>query len=217
MFELLAELVPLMLAAAANPAVVTIVVIILSAADRPVGRASAFVAGFGLVLVGVGIAGLLIFGGARETFGRGGPAFAWLDIVLGAGLLVFAVITFVRRDRASTGFRLVERLPPPAFLGVGALFMATNTSALVAYAPLLRDIADSGLGAGERALALAISDLVIIAPIAAPVAIRIAAPQSSQRALDAIRRFLDRWGYAIVIAVFGALGAYLLIRGIGRV
>jgi hypothetical protein len=217
MLELLAESFPLMLAAAANPAVVTIVVLILSAADRPLARASAFVAGFGLVLVGAGIAGLLIFGTAKETVGPGGSLFAWVDIGLGVGLLVFAVVAYLRRKQAAAGSGLIERLSPAAFVGIGAIFMATNTSALVAYAPLLREIAVSDLTRLERGVALAISDLVIIAPIAAPLAIRLIAPRSSQRLLDAIRRFLDRWGYVIVIAVFGALGTYLLARGLSRV
>lgn len=94
--------------------------------------------------------------------------------------------------------------------------MATNTSAIAAYVPLLHEISNSGLARGERAIALAVSDLVILAPIAAPILIRALAPNQAARVLAAIRRFLDRYGAAIAALVFAALGAFLVIRGIGR-
>jgi Sap-like sulfolipid-1-addressing protein len=214
--ELLAEILPLMLAAASNPAVVGIVVLMLTAADRPLARAGAFVIGFGVVLVAAGIAGLIVFSSARETLGPGGSLFAWVDIVVGVGLLGFAVVTYVRRDQPASQDRLLERVGPSAFFAVGAIFMITNASALAAYAPLLREIAVAGVSRFERGIALAISDLVIIAPIAAPLLICLVAPRSSQRILAALRAGLDRYGWMIAIAVFGAIGTFLLVRGLTR-
>lgn len=216
MLELLAEILPLMLAAASNPAVIGIVVLMLTSPDRPLARAGAFVAGFGVLLVGLGIAGLAFFSSSRETFGPGGSLFAWLDLVLGAGMLALAGVAYLRRNAPTTQSSLLERVSPPAYFAVGAIFMITNASALVAYGPLLREISIADVSRFERGLALAISDLVIIAPIAAPLLICVLAPHSSQRALAAIRRGLDRYGWMIAIAVFGAIGGYLLIRGITR-
>ncbi|HLM31658.1 MAG TPA: GAP family protein [Solirubrobacterales bacterium] len=217
MLSLLADILPLMLAAASNPAVISIVVLLLTASDRPLPRAIAFVAGFALVLVALGVVGLLLFRSSRETFGTGGALFAWLDIVLGVVMLAGAAVTYLRRNAATGGAdRLLGRMRPAAFVGVGAAFMVTNTSAIVAYLPLLREIAIAPVSHAERAVALALSDLVIVAPIAGPVLIRLAAPRSSERALGAIRRFLDRFGYLIAIAVFGAIGGFLLIRGLVR-
>jgi hypothetical protein len=214
--HLLAEILPLMLAAAANPAVVGIVVLMLTTADRPLARAGAFVAGFGLVLVAAGVAGVILFSSARETFGPGGSLFAWVDVVVGAGLLVFALVTYLRRNQPASQDRLLERVSPGAYFAVGAIFMLTNASALAAYGPLLREIAIADVSRFERALALAISDIVIVLPIAAPVLIYLLAPQSSQRVLGALRRGLERYGWMIAIAVFGTIGAFLLIRGITR-
>jgi hypothetical protein len=180
-----------MLAAAANPAVVGIVVLMLTTSDRPLARAGAFVIGFAAVLVAAGIAGLILFSGSRETVGPGG--------------------------RPPNQSRLLERVGPDAFFAVGAIFMITNASALAAYAPLLREIAIADVTRFQRGLALAISDLVILMPIAAPIVIRLLAPRSSQRILSALRSRLDRYGSVIAIAVFGAIGIFLLIRGITRV
>ena len=92
MLSLLADILPLMLAAASNPAVISIVVLLLTASDRPLPRAIAFVAGFALVLVALGVVGLLLFRSSRETFGTGGALFAWLDIVLGVVMLAGAAV-----------------------------------------------------------------------------------------------------------------------------
>jgi hypothetical protein len=169
------------------------------------------------VLVVVGLVGLWFFKGSRGTFGPGGSLFAWLDIVLGVGMLGFAVLTWVRRDSAASQTRLLERVGPPAFFAVGAIFMITDASALVALGPLLREIAVAQVSAFERGLALAISCSVVILPIAAPLIIYVAAPNSSQRILSAMRRWLDRYGYLVAIAVFAVIGTYLLVRGISRV
>jgi hypothetical protein len=177
--ELLARLFPLMLAAASNPVVITLVVLL-------------------------------------QTFGPGGNLYAWIDIGFGAVMLGAAVVTFLRHGGGGGASRLISRLGPLACVGLGAVMMATNTSAIAAYVPLLHEISNSGLARAERAAALAISDLVILAPLAVPILIRAMAPDRSARVLGAIRGFLDRYGTTIAAFVFAALGAFLVIRGIAR-
>jgi hypothetical protein len=216
MAELLERIAPLMLAAASNPAVIGIVVLTLTSADRPLARAGAFVAGFGVALIAVGIAGFAFFKGSRETFGPGGSLFGWLDIALGTGMVALAGVTWARRDSGSDPSRLIGRVSPLAFFGVGAVFVISDASALVALVPLLRDVAVAEVSSIERGLALALTWVVVILPVAAPVLIYVLAPHSAQRALAAIRRWLDRYGYLVAIAVFAAIGIYLLARGIHR-
>jgi hypothetical protein len=214
--ELLARLFPLMVAAAANPVVITMVVLLLTAPNRPMLRASAFFAGFAAVLTVGGILGLTIFHNQKETFGPGGDLYAWIDIAFGVLMLGAAVLTFVRRGSGDGATRIVERVGPIACVGLGAVMMATDTSAIAAYVPLLHEISNSGLDRADRAIVLVISNLVILAPIGAPILIRTVAPQQADRVLAAIRGFLDRHGPTIAALVFTALGALLVIRGIGR-
>ena len=94
--------------------------------------------------------------------------------------------------------------------------MVTNASALAAYAPLLREIAVADVSRFNRGVALALSDVVIIAPIVAPVVICLLAPRSSKRILAALRGGLDRHGRAVAIATFAAIGLFLLVRGFAR-
>jgi hypothetical protein len=214
--ELLARLLPLMVAAAANPVVITMVVLLLTAPDRPLLRAWSFLAGFALVLVVGGVLFLSLFHNQTDTFGPGGNLYAWIDIGFGA-LMIGAAVMTIRRRRGSDGAsRLINRIGPLACVGLGAVMMVTNTSAIAAYVPLLHEISNSELPRADHWIALAISDLVILTPIAAPALISMVAPDRAGAALASIRRFLDRHGPQIAGIVFLALGVYLVIRGIGR-
>jgi hypothetical protein len=214
--ELLARLLPLMLAAAANPVVITMVVLVLTAPDRPLARASAFFAGFAAVLLVGGLIGLGVFHNHKETFGPGGTLYAWIDIGFGLLMLGAAVLTWVRRGSGDAASRLIGKIGPAACFGLGAVMMATDTSAIAAYVPILHEISNSGLDRADRVTALVISDLVILAPIFVPILIALVAPQSADRALGAIRGFLDRHGATIAAFVFTALGCLLVVRGIVR-
>jgi hypothetical protein len=126
------------------------------------------------------------------------------------------VLTFRRSGSSGGAGRLLNRAGVVACVGVGAVMMATDTSAIAAYIPLLHEISNSDLDRAEHWVALAISDIVILTPIAAPVLISVIAPQRAGAALAAIRGFLDRHGPQIAGIVFVALGALLIVRGIGR-
>ena len=94
--------------------------------------------------------------------------------------------------------------------------MITDASALVALGPLLREIAVAHVSAFQRGVALVLTYVVVLLPIALPLLIYILAPRSSERILAVMRRWLDRYGYLVAIAVFLAIGTYLLIRGFDR-
>lgn len=111
MLELLARLLPLMIAAAANPVVITIVVLVLTAADRPLVRAWSFLAGFALVLVAGGVLGLTVFANNRDAFGPGGTLYAWIDIGFGVLMLGAAALAFVRRGGGDGRSRSSESAP----------------------------------------------------------------------------------------------------------
>ncbi len=214
MLELLARSFPLMVAAAANPVVITLIVLVLTAPDRPLARAWSFFAGFASVLIVAGVLFLTVFANHTETFGPRGTLYGWIDIGFGALMLGAAVLTFVRRGGEAGASRLIGRIGPLACFGLGAVMMASDTSAIAAYVPLLHEISNAGLARADRVVALAISDLVILAPLGIPILVRTLAPDRATRVLEAIRRFLDRYGAIIAALVFAALGALLMIRGI---
>jgi hypothetical protein len=216
MAELLAELAPLVLAAAISPATIGIVILILATTERPVLRASAFAAGFALVLVPATVIGLILLRGARESLDEGSPLFAWIDISMGAALLVVTAVSLTRQGDVGAAEERVRTVRPAAFLILGMAMMFGNLNSLAVGVPMLHEIAIAEVSSFERGLALALSDLVILLPVVAPIAIVAAAPHAAHRVLPRIRRAVDRYGFRVGVVVFTAIGLYLLVKGLIR-
>jgi tellurite resistance protein TehA-like permease len=216
MAELLAELAPLVLAAAISPATIGIVILILATTERPLLRASAFAAGFALVLVPATVIGLILLRGARESLDEGSPLFAWIDISMGAALLVVTAVSLTRQGDVGAAEERVRTVSPAAFLILGMAMMFGNLNSLAVGVPMLHEIAIAEVNSFERGLALALSDLVILLPVVAPIAVVAAAPRAAEHVLPRIRGAVDRYGFRVGVVVFSAIGLYLLVKGLIR-
>jgi hypothetical protein len=216
MAELLAEIAPLVLAAAISPATIGIVILILATTERPVLRATAFAAGFALVLIPASVAGLVLLRGARTSLDEGSPLFAWIDISMGALLLAVTAVSLFRQGDVGAAEERVRGANPAAFLVLGIAMMIGNLNTLAVAVPMLHEIAIAEVSSFERGLALALSDLVILLPVLAPIAVCAAAPRAADRALPPIRRAVDGYGVRVGVVVFTAIGVYLLVKGLIR-
>jgi hypothetical protein len=216
MAELLAEIAPLVLAAAISPATIGIVILILATTERPVLRATAFAVGFALVLIPASVAGLVLLRGARTSLDEGSPLFAWIDISMGALLLAVTAVSLFRQGDVGKAEARVRGANPAAFLLLGIAMMIGNLNTLAVAVPMLHEIAIAEVSSFQRGLALALSDLVILLPVLAPIAAVASAPEAAGRILPPIRRAVDRYGVRVGIVVFTAIGLYLLIKGLIR-
>lgn len=206
----------MVLAAAISPATIGIAVLILATAERPVLRASAFAAGFALLLVAASVGGLLALRGASSSVDEGSPAFAWIDIAMGAVLLVASAVSLIRQGEIGAQQERLRAAPIALYFGLGMVMMLSNLNTLAVAVSILHEIAIADVSAFERVLTLAVTDLVILLPVFVPIVLCIAAPRTAERVLPAIRRAVDRYGVRVGIVVFTAIGIYLLIEGISH-
>jgi len=214
--ELIADILPLVLAAAVNPATIGLVVLILATAERPLLRAAAFCAGFAVVLVGASAAGLVALTSIGGGIDTDSPALGWVDIAMGSALLVSSALSLLRQGDIAAQQRRLRGAPLPAFFGLGAVMMLSSLNSLAVSVSLLHRIAVADVNGFERALALAFTDAVILLPVLAPLALVVLAPPLAERVLPRIRAGVDRYGVAVGAVVFVAIGAYLLVDGISR-
>ena len=217
MGELIAEILPLVLAAAINPATIGLVVLILATAERPLLRASAFFAGFAALLVGASAAALIALTSIGGGIDTDSPALGWVDIAMGVALLVSSALSLLRQGDITAQQERLRGAPPAAFFGLGAVMMLSSLNSLAVSVSLLHRIAVADVSGFERALALAFTDAVILLPVLAPLALVVLAPSLAERVLPRIRAGVDRYGVAVGAVVFVAIGAYLLVDGISRV
>ena len=213
MLQVLAVVVPLGLAGAVSPVMLTEQTVLLA---RPDGRrvATRYAAGAALTL--------LVFTSLLVVFGRAIPLpqephlDATLDLVLGASLVALAVVLRLRRPRETKARAARRELGGSAALAFGVVSMATNGTTLALVTPAAKEIAASDLGlAGRAVLVIALVGLAST-PAWSPVALTEVAPGPAERALRAFADLIKRRGRMLTVVCLAAFGALLVLRGIIR-
>ncbi|MBD0283131.1 MAG: GAP family protein [Thermoleophilaceae bacterium] len=213
MLQVLGVVVPLGLAGAVSPVMLTEQTVLLSGPD---GRrvAGGYAAGAALTL--------LVFTSILVVFGRAIPLpeephlDASLDLVLGALLLALAVVLRLRRPRERKPHAPPRELGPGAALAFGVASMATNITTLALVIPAAKEIAASDLGVASRAVLVIALVGLASTPAWSPVALTEVAPGPAERALRAFADLIKRRGRLLTVVCLVAFGALLALRGIIR-
>lgn len=190
--------------------------LILAIAERPVLRASAFAAGFASLLVPLSVVGLILLRGARDSLDAGSPLFAWIDIGMGAALILVTVVSLFRRGDVTEQEQRLRGAPVAVYFGVGMAMMIGNLNTLAVAVSLLHEIAIADITAFERFLTLAVVDLIILLPLLLPIGLVALAPRTADRVLPKIRKGVDDYGFQIGVVVFTGIAIYLLVEGISH-
>jgi len=205
---------PYGLVAALSPMMFAEQTLILSARH---GRRVASAYAVGAVFTLFGFVSALVFFGRAVELPDDPSLSAWLDIVIGAVMLIAAALIHHHRSRpvpSSTGKKVPSSGHFRAGLGFGVFSMATNFKALALMVPAAKVVVTSASILPERIVLVAV--IVVIASIPAwlPLALTAVAPDSAERVLKAIRRFLDRHGRRLVMTLLLLLGTFLMVRGL---
>ena len=190
--------------------------LILAIAERPVLRATAFAAGFASLLIPLSAIGLILLRGARDSLDAGSPLFAWIDIGMGAALIVVTVVSLFRRGDVTEQEQRLRGAPVAIYFGVGMAMMIGNLNTLAVAVSLLHEIAIADITSFERFLTLAVVDLIILLPLLVPIGLVALAPRTADRVLPKIRKGVDDYGFQVGVVVFTGIAIYLLIEGIGH-
>lgn len=213
MLQVLGVVLPLGLAGAVSPVMLTEQTVLLS---RPDGRrvAGRYAAGAALTL--------LVFTSILVVFGRAIPLpeephlDASLDVVLGALLLALALLVRLRRPREHNPHAPPRELSASAGMAFGVVSMATNITTLALVIPAAKEIAASDLAlAGRAVLVIALVGLAST-PAWSPVALTEVAPGPAERALRAFADLIKRRGRLLTVLCLAGFGALLVLRGIIR-
>jgi threonine/homoserine/homoserine lactone efflux protein len=222
--QLFANLVPLALASAVNPAMMVFALGLLLSATRPLARAMAFLMGAATTSVVVGGVALLGIGNLSQ-FQRGRtPSVGESVFLLIAGILLLVAIgwdAWRRPSRAPTSNTAAPRReyqksassPLVAFV-VGAGFMLSNVKALVPYVVGIKHIADAALGVVVSAVLVLGFIVTMLLGMEIPIVIYAADRQRAATLLAHMRAWMSAHARTLSIMVGLALGVYLIARGI---
>jgi hypothetical protein len=210
MGTLLAETLPLALAAAFSPGLFLLQLTTLTG-PRPVARGSVLALGAAAPLAAVTAFAVTI--GASSSSLSGDPTIkASLDLGLGCALLALALWMLVHRPAPKPPKPPHDPSLRRAFL-FGLAGMATNVSTFALYIPALKLIAASDVGAGSQAFVAAIVFLIALSFVLVPLALVVALP-GSQRVLSRIGAWMSAHRRALNVALLVGFGAWLAIKGV---
>lgn len=217
MLHLLVVLVPLGLAAAVSPVMLTEQTVLMSG---PRGARTGLAYATGTATVLVVVVGAVLLVGRSVALPQAPRLDATLDLTIGGLLLGLAVL--VARwprwhpTRQRERRRSPAQLAPPAVFAFGLFSMATNVTTLALVVPAAKEIAAESVPPWGTAVAAATLVTLASLPAWAPVALVAAVPETAHRLLDSVQRAIHRHGRLLVAGVITAAGLFLVVRGVVR-
>jgi threonine/homoserine/homoserine lactone efflux protein len=198
-----------------------IAVVLMLGTPRARANGPAFVLGWVAGLAVAGTVILLVSSGADASDG-GDPA-TWvgvLKIALGLLLLLVAARTWQVRPRGGREGALpkwmqtIDTFTASKALGFGALLSGVNPKNLLLTVGAAAAIAQTGVPAGEQAVALAVFIVVGTLGPGIPVAIYFAMGERAERLLDNLKAWMGAHNAAIMAVLCLVIAAKLIGDGI---
>jgi threonine/homoserine/homoserine lactone efflux protein len=198
-----------------------IAVVLMLGTPRARSNGPAFVLGWVLGLAVVGAIVLAVAGGAGAN--EDAEPATWVDIlkiVLGVLLALVAVRQWRGRPRegAEAGIpkwmRTIDTFTPGRSLAIAAALSGINPKNLLLTVGAAAAIAQTGVEAGQQAVALAVFIAVGTLGPGAPVAIYFALGDRARRVLDELKAWMAAHNAAIMAVLCLVIGAKLIGDGI---
>jgi threonine/homoserine/homoserine lactone efflux protein len=216
MGDAIGQMLPAAVGVAISPFPIVASVLLLG---TPRGRLNGpvFVLGcaFGTALVGTVV--LLLASGASAS-DEGEPAtwVAVLELVLGLLLLALALRQWRGRPHAGEEtpapkwMSTLDGFGPPKAFGLGVVLTALNPKNLILTVAGAAAIAQTGIPAGEQAIALALFALIGCIGVATPVVIAFVLGDRSRDVLGAIKDWMARNNTVIMVVILAIIGVKLI-------
>jgi threonine/homoserine/homoserine lactone efflux protein len=198
-----------------------IAVVLMLGTPRARANGPAFVLGWVAGLAVAGAVILLVSSGADASDG-GDPA-TWVGVLkIGLGLLLLLVAARTWQVRPRGGregalpkwMQTIDTFTASKALGFGALLSGVNPKNLLLTVGAAAAIAQTGVPAGEQAVALAVFVVVGTLGPGIPVAIYFAMGERAERLLDNLKAWMGAHNAAIIAVLCLVIAAKLIGDGI---
>ncbi len=214
MGSLLAQIMPVAIVIALEP-ICVIAALVMTATARPLANSAAYLAALAAVMLGYGVAVLLVFrhhalaGGTRTD-----DIVQVLWLLIGVGFLAAFVVVLVRHPRPKAEgevprwTRLVERLGPLGAAGIGVFLVNWEMET-----PALTEIVKARVPLATELVALTLFVAVALSTVVVPVAVYLAWPEKVGGFLDGSKAWLVRYQRPIVLVLFCVIGVLYTYKG----
>ena len=219
MGEVIGQMLPAAVAIAISPFPI-IAVILMLFTPRARTNGPAFLVGWIVGLVAVGVVVLLVAGGAGVATDEPSNAASAVQLVLGALLLFLAARSW--RGRPKEGeeealpkwMQAVDGFTPVTALGLGAFLAALNPKNLILAVAGATTLAQAGLDAADDVIVWAVFVAIATSTILALVLYYLVGGESAEGKLDELKAWLGRNNAIIMAVLLLVLGVKLVGDGI---
>ncbi|WP_410877027.1 GAP family protein [Nocardia sp. A7] len=216
MGSVLGGLLPLAVGVALSP-VPIIAAILMILSKNAGGAAKGFAAGWvGGIVVVTGVMTLLagVLGGSDS---EPSTAASLVKIVLGAALVVLAVIQWQERSQTEVPgwMQAIDTLTPVKAVGLGALLSGVNPKNLLLCVSAGVAIGSGGLSAGGEVVAIVVFTVLASTTVLAVVIGYMIAADKLGPTLDRLREWLQLNNHAVMAIVLLIMGTVVVGKGIG--
>ncbi len=198
-----------------------IAVVLMLGTPRARANGPAFIAGW---LIGLSVAGAIVLAvsSGASASDDGAPA-TWvgvLKLVLGALLLLVAAKQWRGRPQGGAEAELpkwmqtIDHFTPQRALAMGVALSAINPKNLLLTVGAAAAIAQTGIDAGQQAVALAVFVVIGTVGPGLPVVIYFAMGERATHVLDELKRWMGSNNAAIMAVLCLVIGAKLIGDGI---
>lgn len=207
-------MIPLALGAAISPLVFVGAIAVMTG-PRPLRHGCAYAIGVAVPLLVVTVVAMIL-GRAFSLPEASDAVKGWLDVGFGVVLLALGTRALTRPPAPPHAQRRPEGQGIGRYVAMGAGLMTSNVTTFALYIPALKLIEESGVDVAEEVVALAIVLVITMALVLVPLAVVATAPDVSERALTRAGNWLTKHRRALSVVICFGLGAYLLVKGFGR-
>ncbi len=222
MGDLLAQTVPLALAAAISPLVLMGILAILGG-PHATARGAAYA--LGVIATTAALLALGLIAVERLTAGPGGGPLSspWASAATGVLLVGFAALLV--RPRRGTDREQAERhhrrlirpdSPPLGFALLGAVLMVVNLSTIVVLFTILRNVARADQPLVDDIVAMAIVAVITTVPAWGPLVLVLAGGRSMADRIGRLGQWTNRNARYILGALFLVFGLQDLLKALGH-
>jgi len=214
MSELLPGLLLLAIGGSVAPPLILLTILFLGS-QRPLPNASALALGYLTICAVIGLAGLILFGGAESTVSTVGRV---ISTTVGVLLIVLGLRSLLDSpDPDASPPRWMESInsmsPPRAFAFGMALFPLQVKNLAIFVACLNLIIASSFSPQGSFA-ALMLVLVVFAIPVLALIGLYAAQPHRASAMLGSLQTWMGNNNRMITVALCFVFGAFFLVRGL---
>jgi hypothetical protein len=189
--------------------------ILLLGSQRPISNAGGLALGYFTTCAGIGILGLLLFGGAESAVSTVGRI---ISATIGALLVIIGIRSLLNAPDPDAPppkwMESINSMSPPRAFGFGMALFPLQIKNLAIFVACIELIIASSLSPQGSIAALMVVLVIFAIPVLLLIGLYAAVPQRASEVLGSLQAWMEKNSRTITVVLCFLFGALFLLRGL---